>query len=237
MMTLPKSRWIVLLALGASVFALASKQGKEEDKKKEEEPKDLNRLFYENFDELEAGGIPGKYFAVDGKWGIAEKDGGKTLELSPAPLVEASVQFGNSLQGGATITALISAAQKRHSFPRYGVALHGSSGFRLRVVPARRIVELARNDEQVAQAGFVVPGHAAVRLKLRAEKKDETRWIISGWAWPDGGKEPSKPQVIFTAADTRLSGKGSVTGTPYAGLPIHYDEIEIRRFPEVFIEK
>jgi hypothetical protein len=197
-----------------------------------EPPKDPNLVFQANFEDQKPGPIPPSYFVVDGVWTVAEIDGGKALKLAEAPLLDAQVQVGDSLkETGGTVSAKFKADKKRRSQPRFGIGLHGITGYRLRLFPAGNKIELVRNEEVVAAADLSWDSAKWWNLELTVDRdKADTEWEISGRAWPADAQRPSKANVTHQApAETKFSGKASINGTPFAGLPIHVDEIEVRK--------
>ena len=212
--------WAIMLSFPVAVGA------QEEEK---EPPIDPAVMFSEDFDGLETGDVPSDYFVIEGEWSVAELDGGKALALAEAPLVESSVQLGKSLKTGGTIRARIKADRKRRSFPRFGVGLHGLSGFKLRLVPVQGKIELMKGgvDDPVQATDFEWRGGEWFFLELTVKEAGDA-WTVSGRAWAEVDDRPKQAQIEYIATDVRLSGKGSVTGTAYAGLPIFYDDIEVR---------
>ncbi|MCB1087197.1 MAG: hypothetical protein KDM63_09140, partial [Verrucomicrobiae bacterium] len=176
-----------------------------------------------------AGPTPSDYFVVDGEWSIADLDGGKVLKLTEEPLVDGQLQLGESLkETGGSIVAKVKAEKKRRSFPRFGVGLHGMSGFRLRLVPVQNKIELVRNEEVVASADLTWQSGQWWFLELSVTRANEG-WSVAGRAWPDGGSRPEQATIETTSTEPKFSGKASVSGTPFAGLPIFFDEIVIRK--------
>ena len=177
--------------------------------------------------EVELGAEPDGLFVVDGEFVAAEGAGGKVLELNAEPLAEGLVLLGDSLRGGGAIRARVEAAKRGRSYPRFGVGLHGISGYRLRVVPARKMLEIVADEEVVAEAAFAWNGEVATWLKLRVFSGGEGKWNVKGWAWSEGDEEPEEALLSVDFEKDRLSGKGVLSGTPYAGLPIYYDKVTI----------
>jgi len=230
-MNLMRVFWMSILSFPLTIGA------QEEEK---EEAVDSSVMYSEDFDGLETGDVPSDYFVIEGDWSIAELDGGKSLKLAEAPLVESSVQLGKSLKTGGTIRARIKADRKRRSFPRFGVGLHGLSGFKLRLVPVQGKIELMKGgiEESVQATDFEWRGGEWFFLELTVKEAGDA-WTVSGRAWAEVDARPKQAQIEYIATDVRLSGKGSVTGTAYAGLPIFYDDIEVRMIgdPEAAEEK
>ena len=170
---------------------------------------------------------PDGLFVVDGEFVTAGSESGKVLELKAEPLAEGLVLLGGSLRSGGTIRAQVEAAKRGRSYPRFGVGLHGISGYRLRVVPARKMLEIVANEEVVAEAAYAWNGDVATWVELRVLAAGEGKWSVEGRVWSEGEEEPVEALVSVDFEKERLSGKGVLSGTPYAGLPIHYDKVTI----------
>ena len=166
-------------------------------------------------------------FVVEGAWAVAEKEGIKTLRLDPVPITDANAQVGPSAKGSAWLSARIFASKKARSFPRFGVSLHGMSGYRLLVNGAKKQVELVRSDEVVATAPFVWTSDAWVTLRLEARQAAEGgSWIIKAYATADGAT-PGEP--LITHEDTskmKGSGKCGLWATPYSEQAVFFADIQ-----------
>lgn len=182
-----------------------------------------------DFEEFETGEEP-DLFILDGTYTVEADGENKVLQLGPAPLTEGSIQLGKSLKTGGEITGRIKAGSKRRSYPRFALGLHGMSGFKLRVFPIKKQVELVRGEEEpAATAAFSEwKGDTWTHLKLRVTGSQEDGWKVEGWVWMEGAEPTEEPLISHEIEGTRLQGKGSVVGTPYAGLPIWYDDIVIK---------
>lgn len=209
-----------------------AQDGKNEDG--EEGKPDSNIAFQSDFEGAEPGSVPSDFLEIDGSWSIEERDGegGKAMKLAADPLVEASVQFGKSLKSGGTIVARILTERKRRSLPRFGVGLHGISGFKLRMVPVQGKLELVKGgvDDAVQQVDCEWRAGEWYFFELTVKEAGDA-WTVTGRAWAESDDRPKQAQIDYIATDVRLSGKGSVMGTPYAGLPIWYDDIEVKMSP------
>lgn len=225
----PKDQMKRITLLLAALLPLATSHGQE--KAKSDDQKETDKVFRANFDDLTPGPVPASYFVVEGTWSIAELDGGKVLHLAEVPIVDAQVQLGDSLKdAGGTVTARIKAERKRRSFPRFGVGLHGMSGFRLRLFPAQNKLELVRNEEVVTAVPLTWDASTWWHLELTVAPA-EAGWTVAGRAWAEGTERPDKPQIEATSDEPKFSGKASVFGTAFAGLPLHFDDISITPIP------
>ena len=180
-----------------------------------------------DFEQYDVASEPDDLFVIEGTFKIGDEDGDRVLQLDPQPLSEGGVIFGKSLKGAASVSVEVKATKRRRSTPRFGVGLHGISGYRLRVVPATNEIELIKSEERVKSAEFKWTSGEWLTLKLSIEQTDGGKWEISGWAWPKGQEAPSTPAISLTAETRPGQGKASIWGTPYAGTPIVYDDVVI----------
>ena len=187
-----------------------------------------------DFQELAPGPLPEEGYGVvdlEAKFLVAESGGQKYLELSPLPLVDGGLLLGKSIVGPCTITARIEATGKKRSHPRFGVALHGMNGPRLRMVPARKQLELVYSrdtEETVATADMTewVSGKWCwMELSIAAAEGGS---LLEGRLWMEGSTRPEKPQIRYQATTPPGQGKPSIWGAPYSGLPVRFDDIIIK---------
>ena len=182
------------------------------------------------FDDLEAGDVSDEVaFVIDGSFSVVAKDGGgKLLQAAASPLAESGALVGENLLGDVSVSAKVHATKRGRSFPRFGVGTHGMSGYRLRVVPSKRVVELVYREQTVAEAPFTWESDKWYHLKLTVSKTGEDSWKISGKAWQDGAEEPGEDSISHENTGLRGKGKSSVWGTPYSGTAISFDDLEIK---------
>jgi hypothetical protein len=216
-------------ALAVSGSLLADTKKDAPTPAKDAPPKDPNLVLKTDFEDQQPGPAPATLFVVEGEWSIAEIDGGKALRLAEAPLVDGQVQLGDSLKEmGGTIAARVKAEKGRRSYPRFGLGLHGMTGYRLRLFPAKNRIELIRNEEIVQSTDCLWEPGKWWRLELTVAPAGEG-WRVTGRAWADGAARPEKPVLEFAAPEPKFSGKASLNGTPFAALPLYFDDIEIRK--------
>jgi hypothetical protein len=179
-----------------------------------------------DFDKWPAGSLPEELMVIEGEFRIVDEAGNKRLEMLPAPVVDGAVLIGPSLRGAATVRARIKAEKSRRSFPRFGVALHGISGSKLRVVPAQKLIELLHGEEQIGRAEFEWKEEKwlNVELSLRQNGAD---WMAEARVWEESTPRPAKPSLTANLPAAPGQGRASVLGSPYANKPIHFDDVEI----------
>lgn len=174
------------------------------------------------------GEEPASLNVIDGEFQLVETPQGiRCIEVSPFPLTEAGALFGPTIKGAGKVSATFIAADQGRRRPRFGIGLHGVSGYRLRVVPARHRIELLHQEERVAEASHKWHSGAACHLELRVfekpseKEKRQSDWMIEAFAWQAG--QPRPPHPVLTCEMKKASpgrGKASLWATPYAGLPI-----------------
>lgn len=180
-------------------------------------------------DDWSEGEPPKDVFVVAGVVKIAPRDGNKAIVIDPGTeLVDASAQLAVSAAGNASIEAKILATKRGRSSPRFGVSVHGMSGHRLIVNPAKKALELVRNDQTLATVPFSWTSAAWVKVKLEA-KKDATgdTWLITGKAWPADAAEPAEPLIKHADKNLKGQGKCALWATPFSGEPVFFDDIHI----------
>lgn len=176
-------------------------------------------------DDWAEGEPPAEVFVVDGKISIAAKDGNKAIKIDPGTeLVDASAQLGTSAAGSASIQARVFASKQGRSTPRFGVSVHGLSGYRLIVNPAKKQLELHKGDQIVISAPLAWTTDTWMTLKLDVTKSGET-WSITGSAWADA--QPAEPMLKHEDKGLKGQGKCAVWATPYSGTPVYFDDISI----------
>ena len=139
---------------------------------------------YENdFQSAEPGLLPEGIMEIDGVFKVTKGEGDKQfLVMENEPLSENAVILGPSLKGAASVSAKIRSFRKRRSYPRFAVGLHGISGFRLRVVPSKGVVELVKNEESVKAIPYKWKHDEWTVLQLDIAPDGED-WRVDGRVW------------------------------------------------------
>lgn len=190
------------------------------------------RLPYSNdFQSAAIGKLPDDIMEIDGVFKVAKgEEGVKYLEMQAEPLAENAVLLGPSVKGAASVTAKIRSFRKRRSYPRFAIGLHGISGFRLRVVPSKGVIELVKNEQSVKSVAFKwqVDKWSILQLVIIPEGKD---WRVEGRAWTKGDQMPAQPTISLKHEGSPGQGKASLWGTAYSGMVVQFDDVSI--LPEV----
>lgn len=185
------------------------------------------KTFNYDCEAWEEGVPPKDVFVVDGTIKIATHEGNKVIMVDPTPIVDANAQLGESASGDESIVARVFASRKGRSYPRFGVSVHGNSGYRLIVNCAKRQIELVKNDETVKFAPFAWATDTWTMLKLEAKQREAGKWVISAKAWPAGGTEPADAMISHPDDKLKGQGKAAIWGTPFSEMPVYFDDIKI----------
>ena len=78
---------------------------------------------------------------------VKEENGNKFLELPGSPLDSFAVQFGPTESSDIAVSARINGTSKGRRYPTFGVGLNGVAGHRLQVSPAKKLLELYKDQE------------------------------------------------------------------------------------------
>lgn len=181
------------------------------------------------FDDMAAGAPPEQVFVIDGNVQIAEKDGGKALVIDPGTeLVEGAAQLGDSAAGNASVQVKVLASKQGRSTPRFGISVHGMSGYRFYVNPAKKQLELIKADQTVASAPFIWKSDAWLYLKLEVKKAAGDAWYITASAWPAADTAaPAEPQLKHSDKGLKGQGKCTLWATPFSGKPVYFDDAHV----------
>lgn len=185
--------------------------------------------YVQDFEKAELGYPPDEFMVIDGEFEVVEHEGGKLIKVPADPIMECGFLFGKSSKNAMTVEAKTFAEKRgRRSFPRFGVGVHGVSGYRARVVAASKKIELVHLEEVIHSAPFAWKSGEWCHLKLELTFTDG-KPKIDVWAWMAGedAKQPETPTLSHEGKEAIASqGKASVWGTPYSGKDILYDDLK-----------
>ena len=111
-----------------------------------------------------------------------------------------------------------------------GVGLFGKNGFFLRLAPGRHRIELVQYGEVIAEAPLQWDSATWQHLELKVAATG-TYWKVTGTTWSENLSKPELPTLekkVYPSTVTHpLSGRAFLTGAPFSGHPIFYDEVEV----------
>jgi hypothetical protein len=185
--------------------------------------------YAQDFEKVEVGSVPPDFMVLEGGFAVKQAGTNKFLELPGAPLDSYSVQFGPSEAENISVAAAFNGTAKGRRFPVFGVGLDGIAGYRLQVSPAKKMLELYKDQELKASVSYDWKSGEWLNLRLQITKSGDGTWKVAGKIWPRDGQEPS--QWIITASETEQpqAGRASVFGSPFAGTPIQFDDFKVER--------
>ncbi len=192
------------------------------------DPPAAPEVVKQDFSSLPEGPLPDELMVIEGAFTIVAEGENKMLQLGIEPLTEGGVLLGKSLKQGGTVKAKVRASSKRRSFPRFSVGIGGTSGYRCRIAPAEKLLEINKEDTRLAKADFIWKSDAWFWMEISVLPAPAAgQWSIEGRCWEDGQPRPETPQVTHTATEQPPNGKASVWGAPFSEKPIFFDDIEI----------
>lgn len=182
-----------------------------------------------DFSKDEAGDLPTDYMVSDAeaKFTIEDDGGNKLMRMSPSPIVDGGVLFGKSVKGPASITARIRATGKRRSFPRFGVGLHGVSGYRLLAAPADKELQIMKDDAVVAKVPLDWKSGSWATFEFTITASADGGSSLEGRLWEEGQARPAAAQISLSVKTPPATGKASVWAAPYSGQPVDFDDVAV----------
>lgn len=185
--------------------------------------------YENNFENAEVGSVPEDFLVLDGNFAVREVDGNKVLELPGAPLDTFSLLFGPTEKENVAAVARFYGQAKGRRYPVFDIGLNGVGGYKLRVSPGKQQLELFKGDIVKKSVALKWKPSQWTHLKLQVVKTAEKAWKVEGRIWPEGADEPAEPAVTFTDSEEPVAGRASVSGMPYSGLPIRFDDFVVSK--------
>lgn len=186
-------------------------------------------LFDEDFSQGKVGDAPASMLVLGGDFTIRKAGQEQFLELTGEKVGLHAVMFGPAARDDVVVEARVLGTRKgRRAFPAFGVGLNGVSGYRLMVSPAKRQLELFKGESRVASVPFTWKHGQWTHVQLKAAKGEEG-WRLSARVWAKGEKAPSKPSLVWHEKKAPLAGRATIWGAPFAGTPIRFDDLRVRR--------
>jgi hypothetical protein len=188
------------------------------------------QTVYENsFEKADLDKVPDDFLVLEGGFVVKEEGGNKFLELPGAPLDTFGVLFGPTENSGLAVTARVQGTGKGRRFPTFAVGLNGVAGYKLQISPAKKLVELLKGEEVLTSAPFTWTSGTWTFLRLQSRQLNGREFKVEGKAWKQGDPEPTAWQISRTETMEMAAGRPSVWGMPFAGTPIHFDDLRVSR--------
>lgn len=183
--------------------------------------------YENNFDKGTVGEVPEEFLVLDGQFSIQEENGNKFLQLPGAPLDSYGVLFGPSFKTNCAVSARFFGTAKGRRFPTFAVGVNGVGGYKLRVSPGKKQLEIYRSDAVKKSVPLEWKPGTWTHLKLTLLQTGEKEWQVEGKIWGDGEKEPEKPSITFTDNEQPPAGRALISASPYSGTPIKFDDFVV----------
>jgi hypothetical protein len=218
--------WLTV-ALGLSVWGMGVASVSLKADPGNEPKKGGEILFEDTFSEATPGELPDGYLVLQGLFSVAASDGNNFLELPGAPLETFGVLFGPSQPHGVELETRIRATKDGRKFPVFMAGLNGGNGYKIRVLPGRNGLELARGEEVLDRGSFRWKSGEWTKLRLRVVQEGEGV-VISAKVW-QGEDEPEEWQFRHKDEKPMPSGKAGVWGLPFSGTAVQFDDLRLIR--------
>ena len=183
--------------------------------------------YQNDFQKAEIGSVPEDMMVLEPGFAVKEEGGNKFLELPGAPLDAFVVLFGPSAKENVAVSARILGTGSGRKLPAFDVGLNGVGGYKFRVSAAKRLLELYRGDAVRTTVPLKWQPGKWTHLKLQVLKSGEKEWKIEGKCWQEGSQEPAEPTLVFTDTEAPPQGRASLSGMPYSGTPIRFDDLVV----------
>ncbi|MHC1768988.1 MAG: hypothetical protein AB9869_32680 [Verrucomicrobiia bacterium] len=185
-------------------------------------------VYQNNFEKAELDQVPEDLLVLDGGFAVKQENDNKFLELPGDPLDTYGVLFGPSEKDGISASARVFGTGKGRRYPTFALGLNGVGGYRVKVSPGKKALELFRGDTFKASVPYQWQPGTWTYLRLQVSKTSAGT-IIQGKAWPDGKAEPADWMISTTETEELPAGRASVFGSPFSGTPIRYDDLAVMR--------
>lgn len=182
--------------------------------------------YSNNFEKAELNAVPKEFLVLDGGFAVKEEKGNKFLELPGVPLDTYGLLFGPNEKENVAVSAKIFGTGKGRRFPTFGVGLNGFGGYKLRISPGKKQIEISKGDETKAFVPFDWQSEKWTMLKLQVIKKG-AEWSVAGKVWQEGQAESAATDISWIEKEEPASGRALITASPYSGTPIRFDDLVV----------
>ena len=187
-----------------------------------------SKTLYEiNFEKAAVGSVPEEFLVLDGRFAVKEENGNRFLELPGSPLDSFAVQFGPAEVDNVSVSVRIKSTANGRRFPTFGVGLNGVAGYKLQVSPAKKMLELYKDQDVKESMPYDWKSGQWTRLRLQVRKVKDGAWKVEGKVWTEGMPEPTEWMIATDQKQAPSSGRASVFGSPFSGAPIQFDDFVV----------
>ncbi|MGD0536573.1 MAG: hypothetical protein ABSC03_02880 [Verrucomicrobiota bacterium] len=188
-------------------------------------------LYENDFEKAGIGKVPDGMTVLDGAFAVREAGGNRFLELPGAPLEEFGVLFGPPCKDNIAVEARVFGTATGRRYPTFALSLNGAGGYRLKVSPGRRALELFKGDENKLAVPFAWQPGKWTHLRLEVRKANEGTWRVQGRAWSESEPEPAAWMITLNVDQEPSPGRAGLFGSPISGTPIWFDDLRVTALP------
>jgi hypothetical protein len=140
--------------------------------------------------------------------------------------------MGPAQKEGLAVSGRVRGTSRGRTYPTFAVSLGGVSGYRLRVAPAKRAVEIVKNDVPLVSEPFVWKSGSWTLLRLQVRKIEAGLWRVEGKVWMEGQAEPDDWTIAMDERQEPVPGRPGAWGSPFSGTPIWFDDLVVTAVEE-----
>ena len=184
-------------------------------------------VYEQDFEKEEVGDYPMDFLVLEGDFAVKEEEGNKVLELPGTPLGSFGFLFGSNETEGVQVSVRVRSEKTKRRYPSFAVGVNGVSGYKLRVDPNKRSLEILKRDEEsLVKVPYKWISGSWTWMKIQIRKVNDSLWVIEGKAWREGEEEPADWMISYEEKEKPVRGKFSVWGKPFSEKPIDYDDLK-----------
>jgi hypothetical protein len=203
---------------------LPSEQNPEEQKAEEK----WSVEFEENFSSLEVGSEPENLFILDGAYAVSQEENDKRLTLPGSPVGDFGLLFGPRVrEKSLSLSFSFLATKKGRRLPALAAGLGGVRSYRFRLNAATKQIILSRQDVEIGKVAYQWESGAWTQVRFQALPGDGEKTRIRLKLWKRGDGEPDEWLLDQVDPNGFAGGKCALWAYPYAGTPIHFDDLKI----------
>lgn len=187
-------------------------------------------LYQMTFQEAEPGRVPAELLVLDGAFAVRAEGEERFLELPGAPLETFGVLFGPAVTNDVSVSARFFGTGSGRRYPTFALGLGGVNGYKLRVSPGKKQLELLKADTVLQGVPYAWESGRWTHLRLQVRTAGGG-WKIEGKAWTEGAAEPAEWTIVREETEAPRPGRASIWGAPFAGTPIRFDDLTLSAAP------
>jgi hypothetical protein len=174
-------------------------------------------LYENDFQSAEVGRAPQEMLVLDGGFVVREEAGAKFLELPGSPLDPFGVLFGPGGTNNVMVSARVQGTRRGRLFPAFGVGLGGVNGYKLRVSPGKKELELHKGDTDLVSVPFEWQSGQWTYFRLRVREAGAGTSKVEGKVWTEGAVEPETWHITHDDKEPSRPGAGCDLGCAVCG--------------------